>query len=218
MGPLATPAQVSEIVCQKPDLRSLNMPPTWSNGFLAVFDPNGISVYNGDGSFRYSVGRSPNDSIVNVTLDTDGTLAATQSSGPILLVDPTGTPARLIETPGFIASSAAFAPDHTIWVTGVSRPESRNDTSDYQLLRHYAKTGDLLGSYLPRSSFPTIDDPIQNVTTLPDIHIAAGRIRIFLKARTHRKKHVGRNGPERKRTWPLEYHVRRYSHNHCAKR
>ena len=92
-------------------------------------------------------------------------------------------------------------------MTGIRKPELRNDGSDYKLLRQYAKTGELLGSYLPRSSFPMIDDPIQNVTALPDIHIAAGRIGIFLKARTHRKSlwvETDLNGRELGR-WNITY-------------
>ena len=175
IGGFAAAAQMSETVYQTSELRPLNMPPRWSNGFLAVFGANGISVYNGDGSLRYEVRRSPNASVVNVAFDTDGTLAATHHDGPILIVDPTGAVIRRIETPGFSPSSAAFAPDHTIWLTGTRQPASRDDTSDYNLLLHYARTGELLGSFLSRASFPTIDDPIQNVTALPDIHVAAGR-------------------------------------------
>lgn len=186
LGAFAVAAELPETVYQT-DLRPLNMPPTWSNGFLAVFRPNGVSVYNPDGSFRYHVERSANDSIVNVALDTNGALTATQHHGPILVVDSTGALNRTIETPGFIPSSAAFAPDGTIWVNGVLKPDRTNIGADYNLLRHYNTTGELLGSYLPRSSFPTLDDPIQNVTALPDIHIAAGRIGILLKARTHVK-------------------------------
>jgi hypothetical protein len=182
-----------QVVHFNDNLRPLNMPPTYTNGHVAVHDLTGISVYRSDGQLRYKVPLSVTRGTRNVANDKDGTLATAidraGEGGHVAVFDPSGSLVRMIEIPDLEPSSVVFAPDHSMWVTVVRRPVSAEAAADYGLLRHYSPEGELLGSFLPRSSFDSVDEPIQVVTALPDVHWANDRIAVYLKARTNHKSY-----------------------------
>jgi hypothetical protein len=182
-----------EVAYQTDSLRPLNMPPTFAGGYLAVHDRGGIAVYSRDGTLRYRIPYEypPGGSIRNVAVDTDGTAAATVdfwNKGGISLWNTEGTKIRDIDTGEYVPSFVAFAPDHSVWTTGTrtrARPENK---TDYLVLRHFSREGALRGAYLPRSSFASDREPAESITALPGIHIANGRVGMYLPGGGNRQR------------------------------
>jgi hypothetical protein len=187
--PAAMSQVADEVVYFNDNLRPLNMPPTYTHGHIAVHDLTGVSVYQADGKLRYKVPLSATRGMRNVANDKDGKLAITihrsGDGGHVAIFDRTGSLTRMIDIPDAQPSSVVFAPDHSLWVTVVRRPFHSETAADYGLLRHYSPEGELLESFLPRSSFKSVDDPIQTVAALPDVHMGRDRIAVYLKARTN---------------------------------
>lgn len=169
-------AATDEVVIQG-SVSPLNITPTYDHGYLAVYD-NGISVYSRDGSPVMRIARPHPGiaSLVNADIDTDGAVAVAVNEmrppGQILIFDPDGSPAEHIETGSFLPSHVCFSPDHSIWTLG----------TDYDhILRHYSRGGELLGRFLPRSSFPADGEPGQIIVGMWSIRIANGRIGLSLR-------------------------------------
>ena len=127
------------------------------SGQLFRFDPI-MRVYGTDGRFAFNVPiRIPNiesTPVNDVAVDSDGTLVmavggSQLNSGGIAVVDANGMQTSFIDTTPFIPAHVALAPDHAVWVLG-GEPKRRG----YMILRKYTRGGQLLGSYLPRATFP----------------------------------------------------------------
>ncbi len=146
---------VGDIVVQG-DIRPLNIVPTFDHGYLGVYDAQGVSVYKPDGSLAMKVSRQANSSIDNVDMDVDGSVVAaishSASGGTIAIFNPDGSLIREIVTSPYIPSQLCFAPDHSIWVVGSLLPRSQSEPVDFALLRHYARSGELLGQFFPLST------------------------------------------------------------------
>jgi len=146
------------------NLTPLNIMPTFEKGYLAVYDiDHQIALYTHDGSLLYRVTAQVDGAsfthISNAAVDENGTLAvavdfrmptAAAPSGGILTFDPTGAQIGLINTGGYLPTQVSFGPDHSTWAIGYYRPSKPDD---YFVLRNYSSTGELIGGYLPRSSF-----------------------------------------------------------------
>lgn len=136
------------------------------NGYLfrfsASFDPV-MRVYAPDGHFALNIPiRIPDAASAwayDVGVDSDGSFVVAAGGSldggyvvkrhAILMFDPNGTQTAFIDTKNFWPNHLAIAEDHAIWVLG-----SQSEHGDYAILRQYAHDGQLIGSYLARSTFP----------------------------------------------------------------
>jgi hypothetical protein len=169
-----------EVVIQG-DMSPLNNTPTFDRGYLAVYERAGFAVYGPNGSLAMRTASPDGGITVNVDIDSDGTVAAAVLShdsraGEIRIFSPDGSQSSRIATEPYLPSQVCFAPDHSIWTLGNEDPLPAGDRTDYSLLRHYSRTGDLLGEFFPRSSFPEDSDPGQNIVGMWRLRIAGGRI------------------------------------------
>jgi hypothetical protein len=129
-----------------------------------------IRVYGPDGHFRLNLPiQLPDVPITwanDVAVDIDGTFVAGASGGDgdirhgvsksgLAMFDANGLQTEFIDTGKFWPNHIAIAPDHSIWVLGA---QSRSK-DDYNVVRRYSRAGELLGSYLPRSTFPAGLEP-----------------------------------------------------------
>jgi hypothetical protein len=74
----------------------------------------------------------------------------------LALVSPNGSEERVVRLSPFIPRAVTVAWDGTIWLAGEERKESGKDQDLTQhLIRHYDKSGKLLGSFIPWSSLGT---------------------------------------------------------------
>ena len=81
------------------------------------------------------------------TIDIDG-VAARSHRGYIDLLDTAGKVDRTINTGSYNAQHLVFAPDHTLWTVGfVVGYEELAD--DFNVVRHYSRTGQELGEAIP---------------------------------------------------------------------
>ena len=176
--PAAATAADSVIVVQG-NISPLNIVPTFDHGYLAVYESGGFSVYAPDGSLAMKIATSAE----NVDIEPDGSVAAAifvsgrgPGTGGIRIFNPDGSVASQIATGTYLPSHVCFAPDRSIWTLGNEGWQTAGNQADYFLLRHYSRSGELLGQFLPRSSFPAEANAGQVVVGLWELRIAGGRI------------------------------------------
>ena len=161
------------------DLYPLNITPTFDHGYLAVYEMHSFAVYKPDGSLAMRTIAPDGGSIVNVDIDSDGSVAAASHgsrTGGISIFNPDGSLAARIDTGPYLPSHVCFAPDHSLWTLGNEDKVRRDRRPDYFLLQHYSRAGELLGGFLPRSSFPAESNPGGVMVGMWRLRIAGGRI------------------------------------------
>jgi len=188
--PAIAAAPAGEVVIQG-DMYPLNIVPTFDHGYLAVYEKSGFAVYRPDGSLQMRTGSPGGGIAVNVDIDSDGTVAAAVQShdtrtGDIRIFSRDGSPDGQIDTGPYLPSQVCFAPDHSLWTLGNENGRRIDDRPDYSILRHYSHTGDLLGEFFPRSSFPADSDPGQDIVGMWRLRIAGGRIGAALPMGPHK--------------------------------
>jgi hypothetical protein len=168
----AASAPVREVQSECPDLPGREI--CWfRNGYifqLEHFVKGVIGVYAPDGRFRLNLPvRLPGADVAwanDVAVDSDGSFVVGAMGdgnvGPVtqrglVMLDSHGIQTGVIDTKNFWPNHVAIAEGHSIWVLG-SESKSRN-RPDYMILRKYNRTGELVGSYLPRSTFPAGLEP-----------------------------------------------------------
>ena len=165
---------------QTDSLRPLNMPPRFDHGYLAVYEWKGIGIYAASGALLYRIPNLSNASVTNVAVDRDGTAVTSgdlsDGKGALWLWNSAGLNIRVIQSPDYVPTYVAFAPDGSIWTTGTRDRSKGQRTGDYAILRHFSREGALLGAYLHRSSFPGEREPAEPVTALSALRVANGRI------------------------------------------
>lgn len=128
----------------------------YSNGYLLSWDSQytQVTLYGRDAKPAFSAPERKDSSLVMWAVDSDGEVAEAYQphhlgEGRIDLLDLTGNVTSTINTGSYIARQVVFAPDHTIWTAGY---KTGNDgTQDFNVLHHYARTGEELGQVLPWS-------------------------------------------------------------------
>jgi hypothetical protein len=136
-----------------------------------AFPPDGYSLWGPDGLLRYQVSIVAQDGtpahVRGPAIDTDGTVAigyayggydgkARVKGGGIAIVDPGGKQTQVIDTDRWMPQHVCFAPDHSIWSSGMQLGEHDAEarSADYKMVRKYSRDGKLMGEFLPRFSFP----------------------------------------------------------------
>ena len=181
--PAAATAADSVIVVQG-NISPLNIVPTFDHGYLAVYEDGGFSVYAPDGSPAMKIATRAE----NVDMEPDGSVAAAifvntpgPRTGSIWIFNPDASVVSKIATGTYLPSHVCFAPDHSIWTLGNEERQSPGNYADYFLLRHYSRSGELLGQFLSRSSFPAEAHGGQVMVGLWNLRIAGGRIGALMR-------------------------------------
>lgn len=175
----AVAAFAADRTYQTGSLTPYNMPPIFDHGYLIVAHDD-FDIYSPDGRLAYNV---PNPTggghYHNAAIDTDGSAALALrgqhlSGGSVLLLRPGGEPARDIPLGRFIPNYVAFAPDHTIWVAGLS------DFSERVVqIRHLSRDGEEIGVHpVGRIELPNGD----GVHQLAALRVSANRIGYLFRA------------------------------------
>jgi len=150
-------ALVPACVAQTPvATQSENLPvAVYSNGYLLSWDSpqhTQVTLHGRDGKPAFSVPEGTGaSSRVIWAVDSAGVVAGDYRprrlmEGRIDLLDLTGIVTRTISTGSYIPQQVVFAPDHTIWTVGYN---AQNDgAQDFNVLHHYARTGEELGQAL----------------------------------------------------------------------
>ncbi len=126
----------------------------YSHGYLLSWDSPGytqLTVYGRDAKPAFSTPERMESSAVMWAVDSDGVVAGAYqashlSEGRIDLFDQTGTLTNRINTGSYIPQQLVFAPDHTIWTASYDARRERDQ--DFNVLHHYARTGEELGQAL----------------------------------------------------------------------
>lgn len=114
-----------------------------------------FTLYRANGSSIFALPQrgADNTSYVVWAADTDGVAVRGyhdgQEKGRIDLLDATGKAARTIDTGSYNPTHLTFAPDHSIWAVGYLYP--CEPSVDFNVVRHYARTGEKLGEAVPWS-------------------------------------------------------------------
>ncbi|MBV9157391.1 MAG: hypothetical protein JO097_14095 [Acidobacteriaceae bacterium] len=129
----------------------------YNNGYVLSWDPEytQVTVYNRDRKPAFSVlERKDDSSTVMWAVDSDGIVAGAYQprglkEGRIDLLDLASNVIRTINTGSYIPQQVVFALDHTIWTASYNA--ANDGTQDFNVLHHYARTGEELGQALPWS-------------------------------------------------------------------
>lgn len=131
---------------------------TYSNGYVLSWDSpqyTQFTLFGRNGKPAFSLPERVGDSSpIMWAVDSDGMIAAAYGlahsrEGRIDLLDLTGNITSTINTGCYIPLQIVFAPNHTIW-TASFKPANK-DSHDFDVLHHYARSGQELGTALPWS-------------------------------------------------------------------
>lgn len=166
----------------------------YSDGYLFSWDSpkySQVTLYGRDTQPAYFVPEHK-DGIYHVAwaVDSDGVAAGAYQlrqawEGRVDLFDPSGKLKLTIKTGSYVPQHLVFAPDHTIWTVGYN---AGNDGSseDFNVLHHYARTGQELGQALLWSQ---ISGDHNSYTALQPIvgarQLYAANDRIGFESRSH---------------------------------
>ncbi len=169
----AASAPVREVHSECPALSGLPVC-HFRDGYMFQFDTlvnRVIRVYAPDGHFTVNLPiQLPGASVTwptDVAVDFDGTFVAGAFGGDgdirhvtqfrVAMFDSNGIQTGVIDTKTFSPNHVAIAEDHSIRVLGAQN--GLRNKQDYMVVRKYTRAGELVGSYLPRSTFPAGLEP-----------------------------------------------------------
>jgi hypothetical protein len=135
---------------------------SYSGGYILSWanSHSRVTIYRPDAKAAYS--NLTKDYAV-WSVDSDGVSARASTNwrdsveeGKIDLLDPAGKAVRTINTGTYCAQHMAFAPDHTLWTLGYDSTHADQLPSspfvdDFNVVHHYARTGEELNQFLPWS-------------------------------------------------------------------
>jgi hypothetical protein len=195
MVPATAATSDGDVVIQG-NISPLNILPTFDHGYLATYGKDGIAVYAPNGSLATEIRKPADGNFVNADIDSDGSVAVAvhrsgRRSGSIAIFSPDGSAGGEIATGPYRPSQVCLAPDHSIWVLGDEDLLPENEGTNHFLLRHYSRGGELLGEFLPRTSFPADAYPGEPRAGFWKLRIADGRLGMKLD----------RSAPDKKLLW-----------------
>ncbi len=145
----------------------------WSGGALTVFTSNQtpapvILSFDGNGHqllpVILTIPEGETIDIHDTARGLDGTLAACgnaydhtgRGSGFLAIFNPTGDKANIVRLYPYSPSRITIAADGAIWTAGLELTNARDSTPPASgVVRHFDRTGKLIGSLIPRSAFPS---------------------------------------------------------------
>ncbi len=150
------------------DLSRSNPSAAFDHGFVAAWDlvrVHSLTLYDTDGhrlfdiSFLTLPDGTKTNTPISVDIDSDGTSALaywvnSSTRTGFALLDKAGNQIRIVETQPYTPSQVCFAPDHSIWMFGDESYSKAQPNFDFMTFRHYSRNGELLGSFVPRSTLP----------------------------------------------------------------
>src|SRR5215813_10136924 len=162
--------------------------PAFYNGYLYSVAPhNTLTLFARDGHCVLNLvieGRGNGRVWVeSIAVDTDGTLAIGWVDSPnagIDIRDSLGKLVRSIDTGIYLPMHLSFG-DQSLWAFGCQRDAAREwgyPAKDYQAVRKYSMDGKVIGSYLPRSLFPSGLEPSDEGWQERRIMITSNRVGI----------------------------------------
>ena len=124
----------------------------YSDGYLmqfAVTKDSVVKVYGPDGHASVTLTvQLAKAGVYDVAVDSDGSFvvaAGSDGSGGVVMFDASGAQTAVIDTGTYTPWHVTIAPDHSIWVMG----HECCIPKDFNRVRRYSRTGDLLESFLP---------------------------------------------------------------------
>jgi hypothetical protein len=156
----------------------------YSHGYLLSWDTPSyaqFTLYGRDAKPAFSALERTDSYQVSWAADSDGVAAAAyspthQKEGHIDVLDQAGIVIGTINTGSYIPRQVAFAPDHTVWAACYNAGSLPGQ--DFNVLHHYARTGEELGQALSYAQIggdlkhPVIESP----RGLQLLHIANDRV------------------------------------------
>lgn len=146
-------------------------------------------VYGPTGQFAFAaLPQLPGASTVyvhDVAVDPDGgfvVAAGNRSVDGLALFDQYGSQKTFIPLKGFYPSKVTISEDHSIWVLVETqlRPE---EAGDYMTVLKYSSSGQLIGSFLPLSSFPA-GNVVVGIGSIPAILSGGGVVAVIVGSST----------------------------------
>ena len=143
--------------------------PKWENGLMLLYrhdvQPPEVSIFNNEGRMLMKApivipeasrvwiegtAVSPEGIVVvaGPAMKTDGATV-----GAITWLTNKGNIERVVRTSPFAARRLCFASDGTLWAVGRERSEDGTAEPPHNILRHYDKKGQSIGSFLPSTDF-----------------------------------------------------------------
>jgi hypothetical protein len=126
----------------------------YSDGYLMQFEvrkDSVVKVYGPDGHAGVTLTvQLAKAGVYDVVVDSDGSFvvaAGSAGSGGVVLFDVSGAQTAVIDTGTYTPWHVSIAPDHSIWVMG----HECCIPKDFNRVRRYSRSGDLLGSFLPQA-------------------------------------------------------------------
>jgi hypothetical protein len=165
----AASAPIREVVSECPESSGVpicKIRDGWSFKFDSMTNRVPL-LYGPDGHFRFPLSfQLPGAEVsyaYDVAPDADGSFVVAATGGAadmrhwhksgLVMFDSTGFQSAFIDTGDFRCAHVAIASDHSVWVLG-SQYSGNKEQEHYPILRKFSRTGDLLGSFLDRSTFP----------------------------------------------------------------
>ena len=161
---------------------------TYENGYVLgwedAFTYKTLILYRADAKPLYTIPvEGPDGHRYSVwAADTDGAVVRAYHDrhfqGRIDLLDAAGTVIRTVDTGSYEATRLTFAPDHSIWTVGYIYPHN-SSSADFNVVRHYARTGEKLGEAVPWSQIEGENNPytaLQSIVGASWVFAASDRI------------------------------------------
>ncbi len=155
----AANAPIREVTSQATEISGMLIPAYYKGYIYWAGRQNPLTIYKPDG-YPAAYSLTPDKTAEAIAADTDGALAIawrTEAAGGIDLFDPSGAPARSIQTGRYRPTHLSFGEDHSLWTLGyqtlAGHPGAWDD-SGYMIVRRFLPSGQQAGAYLPQSLFP----------------------------------------------------------------
>jgi hypothetical protein len=176
--------------------------PKWENGLMLLYQydvqPPEVSIFNNEGRMLMKasivVPEAARVWIEGTAASSEGTVVV---AGPAMKTDGAvvasitwltnkGNIERVVRTSPFAARRLCFASDGTLWAVGRERSEDGTTEPPHNILRHYDKNGQMIGSFLPSTDFtqynqePPAEDSFLMATT-DRIGLYSASSRVFVE-------------------------------------
>jgi hypothetical protein len=147
--------------------------PRWSGGALVNFTSNRTAAptllsFDDEGRQLqptvFTISGAVMIDLRDIARSHDGTLAVCgkafdqsgRGSGFISIIGPVGDKTTTVRLFPYYATGITFASDGTVWTFGLEAVDGKETKGEHDVIRHFDRTGKLLGSLIPRSQLSSI--------------------------------------------------------------